>query len=52
MGQIMFITASFIFWITAVIHDAGADRIAWLLVDLLAWPIGVFRGIYLLLGGG
>jgi len=51
MGQLIFFLVGFSLWISAVIHDASADKLTWLLVDLLAWPVGVLRGIFLLFGG-
>jgi len=51
MGQIIFFLVSTGLWLVAVISDASADRLTWLLVDLLAWPVGVLRGIFLLFGG-
>lgn len=38
-------------WLSAVIHDAAANKIAWLLVDILVFPLGVIRGGILLLTG-
>lgn len=37
-------------WITSVAVDASNSRIAWVLVDLLAAPIGVIRGFMMWLG--
>lgn len=32
---------------TSVVHDASNDRIGWLIVDLVVFPLGVLRGFYL-----
>ena len=34
-------------WLYAIIADAKADRILWVLVDILVAPIGVIRGMIL-----
>lgn len=33
--------------LTAIIHDAMNDRVAWVIVDLLLFPLGVLRGFWL-----
>lgn len=45
-----FMVACFAAWVTAVAVDASNSRIAWVLVDLLAAPIGVIRGFLMWLG--
>lgn len=37
-------------WITSVVADGNADRFGWMVIDILAWPLGVVRGLLLLVG--
>ena len=52
MGEFIGYIVVFGLWVYAIIQDAASDRIAWLLVGILVFPIGLVRGIYLLFGGG
>ncbi len=37
-------------WVTSVAADGDAERFGWMAVDILAWPVGVVRGLLLLAG--
>lgn len=37
-------------WVTAVATDGNAGSWGWLVVDLVAWPIAVVRGLLILFG--
>ena len=34
-----------IFWIGGIVTDANAERISWVVVNILIPPIGILRGI-------
>lgn len=37
-------------WVTSVVADGNAERFGWMAIDILAWPLGVVRGLLLLVG--
>lgn len=37
-------------WVTSVVADGNTERFGWMAVDVLVWPIGVLRGLLILLG--
>lgn len=37
-------------WVTSVVADGNAERFGWMAMDILAWPLGVVRGLLLLVG--
>lgn len=37
-------------WVTSVVADGNAERWGWMAVDILAWPVGVVRGLLILVG--
>lgn len=37
-------------WVTSVVADGNAERWGWMAMDILAWPLGVVRGLLLLVG--
>lgn len=37
-------------WVTSVVADGNADRFGWMAMDILAWPLGVVRGLLILVG--
>lgn len=34
-------------WLTSVISDASNERFEWLLADVIFFPLGVIRGIFM-----
>lgn len=37
-------------WVTSVVADGNADRFGWMAVDILVWPVGLIRGLLILVG--
>ena len=52
MSDFIMALTFFIFWISAVVHDAAANNVGWLLADFFLFPLGVVRGLYLMFTGG
>ena len=51
MGEFIFSFICVILWVVSIVHDAAANNIAWVIVDVFLFPIAVFRGIYLIATG-
>lgn len=49
LGLIIMITGG-AGWLTSVISDASNNRFGWVLVDVLAFPLGVIRGMAMWFG--
>ena len=48
MSEAVFYLTAASLWAYAIVTDAMANRLVWVVVDLFAFPIAVVRGIYLL----
>lgn len=47
---ILLMILAFVSWITAIVSDAQAGDVAWVVVDVVIAPIAIIRGFLMLIG--